>query len=153
MCMNDYVTKPMKPDVLSELLSRWLPKKADEVEGPALFDGKDMRERLMDDGKLVRNVLSCFLDDIPAQVRKLKELVEAGELTEAGDQAHRIKGAAANISAQALRALTGGMEEQARKGDLPALRRLAVDLDPQFEALRLRLLEEIREAPGASGAR
>ncbi|MEI6877397.1 MAG: response regulator, partial [Spirochaetota bacterium] len=148
--MNDYVTKPIKPEALSELLARWMPVAVDEGEGPALYDGKDMRERLMDDGKLVKIVLSCFLEDMPAEIRKLKELVEAGEASEAGHQAHKIKGAAANISAPALRALAGGMEERARKGDLPALRGLIGELERQFELLRRCLLEEIREAPEAA---
>ncbi len=95
--------------------------------------------RLSGDKDLAGKVLDRFLLDTPQQIQSLITFVAAGSVTDAQDQAHRIKGSSANIGGNALCALAGEVEKAARDGDTAALKVHTVDLNRQF----LQLKEEI----------
>ena len=166
--MNDYISKPVKPQALSEVLLRWLPEKgaqtpisgqaesalltgqSDPIPAPALtgqetpvvFDKPGLMERLMDDEELVRVVIAGFLEDIPLQIRTLKDYLATDNVIGAERQAHSIKGASANLSAEALRAIAYEMEISGKKGDLPAMQARLGELELQFERLEAALNQE-----------
>ncbi|MDD5309545.1 MAG: response regulator [Deltaproteobacteria bacterium] len=167
--MNDYVTKPIVPQALAEALDRWLPRDPAVVSGksrapagrskvpaprdsrPAaaaseaaavpVFDRGSLRERLMGDDDLVEAIVAGFLQDMPGQVDALAELVSRKEAIPAGRQAHKIKGAAANVGGEALRAVALAMEEAGGAGDVETLAGLMPDLERQFARLRAAMTE------------
>jgi len=155
--MNDYVAKPINSQALGEALNRWLPdearqKKASEKQPPidqaqviekAVFDRSSFLHRLMDDEDLARMIIAAFLDDIPLQIQELKDSLEADRLTDAERQAHTIKGAAANLGAEALRGIAFEMEKYGKAGDLSAIRDRMSELELQFEALKEVLKKEV----------
>ena len=155
--MNDYVSKPIKPQALSEMLLRWLPKEDNpnqtstqgSLASPTgkdnltVFDKSNLLERLMDDEELVDLVISSFLEDIPLQIQALKDYLKKDDVISAERQSHTIKGAAANISGQALYEVADKMEESGRNGDLPAMRERIGDLERQFERLKEQLKKEM----------
>ena len=137
--MNDYVSKPISPQALAEVLDKWLPKEpaattkqaagkpeeagpvsAKEPEVP-VFDKAGMMARLMDDEDLARTVVEGFLEDIPKQIEALKGYLEAGDAARAERQAHTIKGASANVGGEALRAVAFEMEKAGKTGDLESV--------------------------------
>jgi PAS domain S-box-containing protein len=157
--MNDYLAKPIVPKALAETLQKWLPAQHREDRSPAgpascpeadapeagegrplVFDVRGFLVRMMDDVDLVRAVTEGFIEDIPAQLRDLSELVSSGQSDEAGRKAHSIKGAAANVSAEELREVAARMEKMGDRGDLAGLRRLM----PEAEAAFNRLEAEMR---------
>ena len=73
---------------------------------------------------------------MPLQIQKLKDYLEAGNVTGAERQAHTIKGAAANIGGEVLRAIAFEMEKSGKSGDLDAIRKCTSELAVQFERLR-----------------
>jgi HPt (histidine-containing phosphotransfer) domain-containing protein len=101
-----------------------------------VFDKIALMQRLMGDEDLARVVIAGFLDDIPLQIQKLKDYLEAGDITGAERQAHTIKGASANIGGEALRAIAFEMEKSGKSGDLDAIRKCTSELEVQFERLR-----------------
>jgi CheY-like chemotaxis protein/HPt (histidine-containing phosphotransfer) domain-containing protein len=124
--MNDYLAKPVKPEELAEVLERWIHRaseagsrqKARERGQPSavpvndeVFHESDLLGRLMGDRELAREIVAGFLEDVPIQVRKLKDLVSQGDAAGARRQAHAIKGAAANIGAPALRKVALELED------------------------------------------
>jgi len=137
--MDDYVSKPVAPQALAEVMNRWLPK---EIAHPSslVFDRTELLERLMGDADLVALVLAEFLTDIPLQIRTLMEYLDTGNAPGAERQAHTIKGASASIGGEAMRALAGQMEGAAKAGDLAAVRARMTELSTQFDRLR----EEIK---------
>ena len=137
--MDDYVSKPVAPQALADVLNRWLPK---EIAHPSslVFDRTELLERLMGDADLVALVLAEFLTDIPLQIRTLMEYLDTGNAPGAERQAHTIKGASASIGGEAMRALAGQMEGAAKAGDLAAVRARMTELSTQFDRLR----EEIK---------
>jgi PAS domain S-box-containing protein len=165
--MNDYLSKPVQPRALAEVVQRWLPGKDERgryPEGrdrlapipedagaappedptlPQVFDTLDLHERMLGDKALIKFAIACFLRDVPLQIRKLRGHVEAGATSEAEFMAHSIQGSAANISGLALRVVAMELEQLGRNGDLAALRQGLGEVERQFEKLREALLKEV----------
>jgi CheY-like chemotaxis protein len=149
--MNDYISKPVSPRALSEVLGKWLPKDSavglltSEVESrprppnhqptPLVWNRAAMVERLLGDEELAETILQGFLTDIPRQIETLRVYLEALDAGGVQRQAHTIKGAAANVEGQALRAKALELETAARTGDLRSAETLFQDLLSAFEAL------------------
>ena len=62
--------------------------------------------------------------------------METGAAAEVESLAHRIKGAAANISAPGLECAAFRMEEAGRAGEVAGFKELMRMIDARFEALR-----------------
>jgi len=149
--MNDYVSKPVSFQALTEVLARWLPKKDDESgmlnagetpppilhsSLPVVFDRAGMLERLMNDEDLAQVVMESFLDDIPRQIEALRRYLDAWDAPGAERQAHTLKGASANVGGEALRALACEMEKAGQAGDLGSVRARMDDLEREFAQLK-----------------
>ncbi|MBI4763225.1 MAG: response regulator [Deltaproteobacteria bacterium] len=148
--MNDYLTKPVSPQALADMLDKWLPKEgavitkqpAEVAPAPAkesevsVFDKAEMMTRLMDDEELARTVVEGFLDDIPRQIEVLKGYLKKGDVASAERQAHSIKGASANVGGEALRAVAFGMEKAGKTGDLESITARLPELETQFAQLK-----------------
>ena len=133
--MDDYVSKPVAPLILAEVLNRWLPKES--AQPPSLvFDRAGFLERVMGDADLAESVLAEFLTNIPLQIQTLVGYLDAGNAPSAERQAHTIKGASASIGGEAIRALAGKIEGEAKAGDLTAVRAHMADLRMQFDRLK-----------------
>lgn len=151
--MNDYISKPVAPLALAEVLEKWLPKDNDPPgmikdesvkkagtppsHSSPVFDRVGMMARLMDDEDLARTVIQGFIQDIPLQIKALRGYLDAGDGEKAQRQAHTIKGASANVGGEALSAAAFEMEKAARAGNLNAVRAGMDDLEAQFERLKV----------------
>ena len=62
--------------------------------------------------------------------------LDAGDAPGVELQAHSIKGAAANVGGEVLRALAREMEEDGKGANLDAVRARVPDLETQFERLK-----------------
>jgi CheY-like chemotaxis protein/HPt (histidine-containing phosphotransfer) domain-containing protein len=144
--MNDYIAKPIGVQGLDEILKRWLPGKKSLPAQPVeknqwpVFDRAALMQRLLDDEELARTVLTGFLEDIPVQIQILKYYLEADNIAGAKHQAHTIKGAAANVSGEALRAVALEIE---KSSSLLAIQEQVDALEAEFERLREELKKEI----------
>jgi CheY-like chemotaxis protein/HPt (histidine-containing phosphotransfer) domain-containing protein len=150
--MDDYVSKPVVPQALAEALEKWLPAEGKDGErengngrhtptspipqpSPPVFDRAAMLERLMGDEDLANTILEGFLEDIPRQIQTLRESLDAGDIQTAERQAHTIKGAAANVGGEALRALALEMEMAAKAGDPAGAAGRVTELEERFGRL------------------
>jgi len=152
--MDDYIAKPVQPRELAELIDRLLsrvPKDEgvrDRSSGesppviPAdgeVFRERDLLERLMDDRDLAREIVAGFLDDLPRQVARLRDFIDAHDAAGAHRQAHTIKGAAGNVGAPAIRALAVELEEMGKAGRFDEVLKMLPLLDAELEKLRIDL--------------
>jgi signal transduction histidine kinase/CheY-like chemotaxis protein/HPt (histidine-containing phosphotransfer) domain-containing protein len=166
--MDDYVPKPVTPQALAEVLDKWLPAKNGangmnndkETKKDAsqslninhqdlfsdinhhsipIFDKEGLLTRLMDDEDLAKEISIEFLEDIPGQIKALRDFLEAGDAMGAERQAHTIKGASANIGGEALRAVAFEMEKAARAGHLIEVGGYMAELETEFNALKLEM--------------
>jgi CheY-like chemotaxis protein/HPt (histidine-containing phosphotransfer) domain-containing protein len=154
--MNDYLSKPIKPQALADVLEKWLAREtgADQAEphsfppdrrlptagDPAaqaipVFDEKALYDRLTGDEEMVGMIIEEFLSYMPDELRELRELVKEGKAELAGRQAHKIKGAAATVGGEILREAAEAMEQAGRDGDLEQLQGLISSLEMQFSRL------------------
>jgi len=150
--MSDYVSKPVSPQVLAEVLKQWLPPTAAqgatgcaaaEPAPPApaselavVFDRAGFSARMMHDEALVQLVCQGFLQDIPLQLSVLQDLLDAGDPRAVQRHAHSIKGACANVGAERLRELALKIEQAARADDLPSAAAHMPGLQRQFDKLK-----------------
>jgi len=91
----------------------------------------------MDDRELAQTIIDGFLGDVPVQVGRLRDFLSKGDAPSARLQAHTIKGAAANISAPALREAAHEMEELGKTGRLDEALGMMPRLETEFERLKL----------------
>jgi len=146
--MNDYLTKPLEPQELDEALKRWLTPAVGEAETltgcqlarvKAIFDEEELLQRLMADKILAKKIIAGFLQDIPTKLSTLRKLLEESHASGIRLQAHALKGAAATISAGALRDVACEMQEAATAGDLERSATLLPHAEEEFERLKTTL--------------
>ena len=153
--MNDYLAKPVDLRKLADALEKWLnaPASTGELSLPgshllaktetvfnqAVFHQEELLARLMGDKDLSGKILAGFLDDAPRQLRTLKKMLEEGDADGARRQAHSLKGAAATISAEALRSLCSEAQEAAAASELIRALALLPRLEEQFELFKATL--------------
>lgn len=101
----------------------------------SVFDKQNMLRRLLDDEGLVQEVIYEFVSDIPVQIAILKDALSANDVELAHRQAHTIKGAAANASAEQLRAIAWEVEQSARAEELKRAAEQMPVLEQEYQAL------------------
>ncbi len=157
--MNDYVTKPIDPDLLFAALARWArprvpaaPPAETETVMPAQdgdlpeLEGVDVAaslKRVAGNKKLYRSLLEKFADQQGDAGTRIADALGKGEVAQAERLAHTVKGVAANLG-------IGEVQEEAACLET-ALREKAVAVGEMIARLDLTLrrrAESIRKALG-----
>ena len=144
--MNDFLTKPLNPEMLFEMLKNWLPEKkkmkqndiipkieTNKTSDTMLFDKEGMLARVMGDENLAIILINTFLNDIPCQMDTLRQHLEADDCVAATRQSHTIKGAAANVGAMMLSQIAAEMESAGKSANLDEMKALLPRLEKQFK--------------------
>ena len=151
--MSDYISKPIDATSLTDVIYKWLPDKLtpkvklislsppselsdDHIsEDKALFDYDSFLSRMMGDEDLTREILDAFLETIPTEIELLKGLINKNEITSAGLQAHKVKGAFANIGSQLLSELSAMIETAGKDKNEAKIRRLMPEFEEKYSKL------------------
>jgi CheY-like chemotaxis protein/HPt (histidine-containing phosphotransfer) domain-containing protein len=142
--MDDYLPKPVEPEQLARVLARWIAAETPPPPAPApraapadaVFDGQSLLRRLAGNRQLAGRLVAAFLSDTPTQLALLRQQLERHDTAAAGIHAHRLKGAAALLSAAALRGAAFEAEQAANQGSLERLAQLLPAVESEFERLR-----------------
>ena len=169
--MNDYLSKPIDPDQLAAVLARWAGQDpapepavghagaapaaaaAPAVEAraevaatsagePPVFDEAVLLHLLGGDREAAAEITAEFLKDAPLQVAALHKAVAEGDAPLARRRAHTLKGASANVGAEALRAAARAAELAHADGPSQEAAELAEQLDTELWRLQKELAEE-----------
>ena len=153
--MSDYISKPIDPKILDQVLEKWLTRKVHDVPEQAsveparaerepplkppskslVFNREVFLERMMDDEEFAREVAAGFAKELPALLSDLKEEIARGDLESVWKQAHKIKGSAANVGGEALRDVAAEVEKAGKAGDLAAVTHWIPELEMQTAGL------------------
>ena len=137
--MDDYVSKPVRPEVLAAALAAAVPAvaaaaalagsdaaTAGSPPGGDMDDGDPVVDRAIlvellentgDDEAFVAEVVDAYLADAPVQLAAMRETLASGDLATLGRHAHTLKGNSRGVGAVALAEVARRLEEQARNGD------------------------------------
>ena len=155
--MDDYITKPVTSKSLEEIVTKWLPKRdANDMPGgnggpndaahatlqpPSaeveVFDEAGFLVRMVNDTELAQKIAQIFLDDLPQRIEQLGVAIKDADIETVACEAHSIKGAAATICGEALRAAAAHLEQAARDGDLGEAPQYFALLEDRYQLLKV----------------
>ncbi len=164
--MDGYVTKPIDPPELFRTILSFTPlrpfdrqpgaatsetasaaalspapmpddREANEPVKPTLpVDVKALRDRCMGNRMLAAKTLSRFQELVTLDVNGLVEGIAAGNRNASAAAAHKIKGAAANVSAEQIRSTAAEIEKLARNDQLDQTEACVRQLQEEIERFR-----------------
>ena len=163
--MSDYVSKPVNPKALAEVLEKWLPEgkgafseeavKAEKAEEGkvAEADARDTGDQTelktysvinregilictMGNEKLAARILDAFITELPGLVNMLSEYASNEDGESATRQAHTIRGAAASTGCETIQQIALKMEMAARESRFGDITAMIPDLKGQLEKVR-----------------
>ncbi|HLI34185.1 MAG TPA: response regulator [Terriglobia bacterium] len=151
--MDGYVSKPIKVKELLDAIDRAIPS-AISVKEAVMESALSPSRRAMNyekalaqmegDSELLGQVASLFLNDVAAQLDKMRSALEQHNLETLGRVAHTIKGSVANFSAERAVSAALKLETASREGNFPVAAQAAGDLEQAIEQLRPELAELAR---------
>ncbi len=171
--MNDYLTKPIHPETLEKTIRRWthgssapiaVSVKDSDKKAPAIiipsgipkdpsaqkvvkaFDRDSLLRRIGNNIALACKLKDAFLSDMPVQIDYLKTAMAKGDVQEISRLAHRIKGAAANMSCEAFRAVAQSLEKSATEVSSTAIAGMVADLEREFQITSQEISAAITES-------
>lgn len=136
--MDDHVTKPIDPERLYQVLSRWAPSALDPSAAPIkatatvdsqVFSPALLLVNVMDDEALAVAVIEMFLEDSPKEVDGLASALWRGNVAVAERHAHTLKGNAASLGLIDLQRHAAEVEQLIRANQLDDAKTLFRTLD------------------------
>ncbi len=146
--MNDYMSKPVKKQILAELIEKWLRSDGagttdhpvEEAAGLTFFNKDAMFEFMDNDGEFMRSILNESTASLPGELDKLKSAFETNDGAAIRILSHTMKGIAANIYAPALHDVCLRIETAAKAND----RETAREIIPELTETISRTIETIK---------
>ena len=122
--MDDYLSKPLRPDELDRVLEQLgRPRRSREPEpapAPARRDGlvDEARMRLFrrDYADVAGRLAELFAETTPELLETLRDAHDGGDAEALSRAAHKLKGSCQNVGATFMATLAGSLE----RGDAPA---------------------------------
>ncbi|MCP4148840.1 MAG: response regulator [bacterium] len=113
-----------------------LPEKNTAGEEEIIFDRPYLLELFMGDAAFLDSVLNNFLEEVPDRIKGLKKGLHEEDAVKVKSFAHSIKGAAAEVCANALRKVAAEIDASAKAGDLEKAAELLPLMLQQFERFK-----------------
>ena len=143
--MNDYVSKPIEPLELKEVIERWMTRKlpptvgvpAGKKSGAAVpVDWARLEQSSSGDDEFRKRLTEIFLADCEGRLGRLKESLTCDDFENTVREAHSITGAATNFGATELSSLASSLEKKAEEKNGRRCRELTDKIDGEFERVK-----------------
>ncbi|MCX5770263.1 MAG: response regulator [Candidatus Hydrogenedentes bacterium] len=151
--MDDYIAKPVSPDIIMKTMLRWLhesplhhdtpapaPRPAEPEDNAPVLNVDQAIQVCGGRVSTLRHISQVFLDHIPGEVEELRRALADSTREKAQRMAHSIKGAAASLGGTRASQATLKIEMAVREDNLE----LARTAFPNFEAELNRLCDTLR---------
>jgi HPt (histidine-containing phosphotransfer) domain-containing protein len=146
--MDDYLSKPLRPEALDAVLDRWLGPApaaggADDVKAAAddLIDAARMRTFRDDYPDIVDQLVDLFVQSTPPLLGELRTAFEEDDRDELRRTAHKLKGSCQNIGATFMATLCRSLETA--EDDVDAM---LAELDGAFAPTEAAIRRALTEA-------
>jgi HPt (histidine-containing phosphotransfer) domain-containing protein len=160
--MDDYIAKPIRPELIRTALTKWAPDTIAAGDEPAAAPGASPatddvidRARLellvqldRGGGDLLNEVLHQYLDDTTTRLATLHQALANNDMPTVAEVAHSARGASGNVGASMMAALCARVEDLAKKGDMPGCLALAAVVDGEFDRVKAALTAVLKRVAG-----
>lgn len=141
--MNDYLAKPVELKKLAAVLERW----DVSVDASALAGLKELTQAAKGEGgRLFQQLLTSFLRKAPERLAALRAAAARRACRDLEEEAHTLKGSAANVGAVRMVSLCQRVEQLGREGSLGDAQDLLEALEVEFGKVRAVLEKELAAA-------
>jgi CheY-like chemotaxis protein/HPt (histidine-containing phosphotransfer) domain-containing protein len=120
--IDEVLEVPVDGMRLIQVLARWFSladvQRGEESDGDGLapvFDGDAFVKRSMNELSIVAHLVGIFIEEMPGRQQALDKALAERDMERVRELAHSLKGCAATISAERLRALAQRIERSARE--------------------------------------
>lgn len=131
--MDDFLSKPIRPRVLKDMLGRWLPQATaapEETPVPECTDELDAVHEMF--GADFSELAALYRNDSPPRIAKLGEALAAKDSTMVAKVAHAFSGSSASIGATGLSALCKELELRAKAGTLEGFEQRMTAIEAEY---------------------
>jgi len=148
--MNDYITMPIEPEVVDQKLTQWgTPPSLDSVVASpehAVWDKDEVLTRMKGKQDRLFRIVEMFLKNLPSNMQALEASIEHKEMNTAKENAHVIKGVAANIGGTQLMMAMSKCEAACKEGNVELAREILPLCLKQSEQLSEELRRYVRQS-------
>ena len=137
--MDDYLSKPISKEKLSEKLTYWgelLEQQAIKQQMNLAIDWEHLHQISDGNEDFERELLQIFWKDTQQHLTTVKTALEAGNAMTISLSAHHIKGSSANVGLYEMQAIASTLEQQALNNNLTQSATLISQLVEMLETLK-----------------
>jgi CheY-like chemotaxis protein len=140
--MDDYLSKPLDPNVLVQTLVKWMPKKpvVKNVTAGAAKSGPihypSLLRRCRGKQDLAERLVCKLVEQAGQDVQAIATAVQQNDAAAVAASAHRLKGASANVSAEGLRQMAAALETMGHSENLTSAGAVVEQLQQELARLR-----------------
>ncbi len=150
--MDDYISKPVNPERLNEIVDRWINQRLQNAGRPAegerdqnereqagsagaraAINLVQLRQMFGGDDDLVRKLLQLYISSTLSLLAGVQEALDMRNSESLARFAHSIKGASSNIAADEMTRLSVQLQEAARQEDWAAAQALCGSLEDSLK--------------------
>ena len=158
--MDDYLSKPVRPEELDRVLGRWVPGTSGPEEGSSRAtdgalnpDGSLDRSVLADlrtirsegGGDIVQGLVGHFLEETPPHISALREAAKRGEAESFKRTAHALNGICRGVGASRMGSICSELERLGDSGDLASVPESLSRLREEFDRVKHLLDTELSD--------
>ena len=131
--MDDYVSKPIKPEALFSVIDkvarqsqsektqkRTQPSHGSETFSPTTFDLSGAMETVLGNKDLFREIAGMFLENCSDYIARIKKGIEGNDASILEREAHSLKGAIGNFGAREAHEAADRLEKLGEEGEMTA---------------------------------
>jgi two-component system, sensor histidine kinase and response regulator len=145
--MDDFLSKPIRPQTLHETLQRWLRNGGGGYDADGEEGNDEMAAVLEIFGDSFGELVGMFMHDGPIRIEGLRQAMQAGDQLAIGKLAHALAGSCASIGASVLSRLCRDLEMQNKQGIPPNLGERLDAIEAEYAKAAARLLAMVPSAP------
>ncbi|MFO8061523.1 MAG: PAS domain S-box protein [bacterium] len=142
--MNDYISKPVNPDTVSGMISKWMERKdndGDQKEalsgnGKHQFDIDSLAESIGGSMDIALSIMEEFIVETEESINEIRSGLNDRDTGRIRAASHKIKGSAATVGAQDIHDITRRMQEWAESSSISKIDASIGELSDSFNRMK-----------------